>query len=58
MLASLFESRERRDRDRIEVTDLKQKYGERAKEIALERAKDERLSARSRVHWRRIARKI
>ncbi len=58
MLASLFESRERKDRDRIEITDLKQKYGERAKEIALERARDGRLSDRSRVHWRRIAGKI
>ena len=58
MLFSLFESQERRHRDRIAVLDLKLKYGGDAKSVALERAKDEHLSHRNRVHWQRIARKI
>jgi hypothetical protein len=58
MLFSMFESRERRDRDRVQILDLQRKYGEKAKEICLERARDRSLSERNRTHWQRIARKI
>jgi hypothetical protein len=58
MLGLLFESREQRDRDRLELRKLVMKYGDDAKDVVKERAADRTLSDRDRTHWRRIARKI
>ena len=58
MLELLFESREQRERDRLELRKLAMKYGDEAKQVVKERAADPKLSDRDRTHWRRIARKI
>lgn len=58
MFGSLFKNRFRRHRERVEIDTLIFRYGERAADIVLSRADDDRLPVRDRKHWRRVARKI
>lgn len=50
----LFESKERRLRDRREVTNLFDRFGEDTVAVLRERVADKNLSSRDRKHWRRI----
>lgn len=54
----LFESGYTRDRDRIEITRLREQYGEGVSKVIRDRAGNTSLSARDRKHWHRIARKL
>lgn len=50
----IFESKERRKRDRREVSDLFSKYGEETITVLRNRVADKNLSNRDRKHWKRI----
>jgi hypothetical protein len=50
----LFESKERRAKDRQEVVALFRKYGDETVDILRIRVTDKNLSSRDRKHWKRI----
>lgn len=58
MFDDLFRSQYKRKCDLADANNLIDKHGAAALSIAKERAEDERLSARNRRHWRRIARLV
>ncbi len=53
----LFESRERRLKDKREIRYFYSKYGAEAPSVLRDRADDPSLSSRDRSHWARLARK-
>lgn len=56
-MLGLFETRERRLKDKREIRYFYSKYGADAPDILSERAHDSSLSSRDRKHWARLARK-
>ena len=50
----LFETKERRTKDRQEVVALFRKYGDETLDILRTRVNDKNLSSRDRKHWKRI----
>lgn len=58
MLASLFESRDRKAADAAELDRLKRRYGDSLVMELRSRAELSRQDARSHKHWRRLLRKV
>lgn len=58
IIYELTTSKYNRVRDRIEVSDLFEKYGEDVGSVVAQRAADKRLPARDRRHWQRMRRAV
>ncbi len=54
---TLFESKQRRAKDTLEVKRLFSKYGEETVIVLRDRAGDETMPQRDRQHWKRLYRK-
>ena len=50
----MFETKERRSKDRQEVAALFRRYGEESVDVLSDRVKNKSLSSRDRKHWKRI----
>ena len=57
MLSRLFESRKRAERDASELDSLVINYGDDLKAVLKQRANDDRLHIRDRLHWQRLLKK-
>ncbi len=58
MIIGWFQSKYLRDKDKLEIVGIREKYGDDAKSIIRDRMKSSALSQKDRDHWKRIARKL
>lgn len=58
IIYELTTTKHNRAKDRLEVYDLFEKYGENVDSLVAQRAADKRLPDRDRRHWRRITKAV
>jgi len=58
LIYELTTTKYNRAKDRLEVSDLFEKYGEDVGSVVAQRAADKRLPVRDRRHWRRMTKAV